>query len=132
MEATHPKRASPRLLQPGNGKRNLRRARRYHAILNGEMFADFIPPVTPAQIEKALAYLDQNFGRWEANRALAAWDYVLPALHKLFPQQKRFGFTAPFGPVKPPSYGLVQRLCRYVFGHESSAESVRRESPEAR
>jgi len=93
------------------------------------MFADFIQPVTLAQIEQAIAYLDQNFGRWEANRALAAWDYVLPALHQLFPQQKRFGFTSPFRPARPASDGLMQRLCRYVMGRENMAK--RHESRQA-
>jgi hypothetical protein len=116
METTHsnPFR-SPGSSEPFMSSRWQKRVRKFHKLLCSDLFVDFIFPVSQAQIETALEFLDQNFGRWDGDESAAAWDYVLPALHKLFPQQRRFGFTSQFGPVRPARRGLVQWLGRCVL-----------------
>jgi len=92
-----------------------RRVRRYHKILSGELFTDFILPVSREQVAAALQFLDENYGRWDRDQWVAAWNYVLPALQKIFPRHARFGFMAPFGPVRPARTNLVQWLRRCVL-----------------
>ena len=67
-------------------QRSQRRARKFHALMNEELFGDFLRPVTLEQVGQAIEFLDQNFGRWERDELTSAADYVLPAIHKLFPE----------------------------------------------
>jgi hypothetical protein len=133
METTQNRARPPQEPQSFPSRRNQRRARKFHASLSDEMFEDFIQPVTLGQVEQAIEFLDQNFGRWQKNTLRATADYVLPAIHKLFPEQRRFGFVAPFGPKQAPREGFGQWLDRYVFGGVIvSLSGARRESPHAR
>jgi hypothetical protein len=132
METTQNKARPPRTPKPPSPYHNPRKVRRFHALLNDEMFEDFVQPVTLEQVEQALEFLDQNFGRWEKDRLSAASDYVLPAIHKLFPGQRRFGFVAPFGPKQSPREGFGQWVRRCVFGGVNLAAPARWESPAAR
>jgi len=110
-----------------------KRVRRFHALLNEQTFVDFVRPVTLGQVERAIEFLDQNFGRWEKHTLTAAADYVLPAIHKLFPEQRRFGFSAPFGPKQAAREGFGQWLNRHIFFDGMNLVGTRRwESPEAR
>ena len=76
-----------------------RRVQAFYHKLNGEEFRNFTHPVSMAQIETALGFLDQNFSKWDEDETLADWEYVLPAIHKLFPEQRVFGYTADFSPA---------------------------------
>ena len=79
---------------------------RYHALLNSHDFHSFTLPLTQTQVATALAYLDQHFGPWDEDESLAPWEYALPAIHHLYPEKRRFGFQAAFGPVKTASRRL--------------------------
>jgi hypothetical protein len=128
MEATQSNTGTP----PAPSRRHQRRVRKFHAVLSEETFVDFVQPVTLEQVEQAIEFLDQNFGPWEKQSLSAAADYVLPAIHKLFPERRRFGFVAPFGPKQTPREGFGQWLNRCVFGTVDLAATVRRESRQAR
>jgi hypothetical protein len=82
----------------GMTERVSKRAEAFYHRLNGEEFRDFTHPVSMAQIEVALAFLDRNFSQWD-EKSLADWEYVLPAIHQLFPDQKVSGYTAKFSPA---------------------------------
>ena len=125
MESTHsnPFRP-PGSAEPVLSRRQQRRVRKFHKMLCSDPFVDFIFPVSHAQIETALMFLDENFGRWDRDESGAAWDYVLPALHKLYPEKKRFGFTSQFGPVRPARRGLVQWLGRCVLKQPDQAAAM--------
>ena len=92
---------------------------------------DFLQPVSAQQVEAAIRFLDRKFGRWNSDVAEAAWGYVLPAIHRLFPEQKRFGFTAPFVPKRTlrASWHWIRKC---VSGPANPANWMRRESPQAR
>ena len=105
---------APEEALPVLSMRQARRMRRYHRILSGDLFADFILPVSRAQVAVALKFLDEKYGRWDRDQWVAAWDYVLPALQKLYPNHTHFGFIAPFGPVRPARTSWVQWLGRHV------------------
>jgi hypothetical protein len=132
MEATQSKTGTSTAPTPSPSRRHQRRVRKFHALLSEETFVDFVQPVTLDQVEQAIEFLDQNFGPWQKRSLGAAADYVLPAIHKLFPAQRRFGFVAPFGPKQTPREGFGQWLNRCVFGSVGLTASVRRESREAR
>ena len=132
METTQCNAGPPPSPQPSPSRRRRRLARKFHALLNDEMFEDFVLPVTLEQVEQAIEFLDQNFGCWEKPTLKASADYVLPAIHTLFPGQRRFGFVARFGPKQTPDEGFGQWLHRCVFGDVNLAiPTRRRESPGA-
>jgi len=132
MHAPQNKTDEQKALKPSIPQRSQRRARKFQAMLNDEMFEDFLRPVTLEQVDQAIEFLDQNFGRWERDKLTAAADYVLPAIHRLFPEQKRFGFTAPFGPVQAPGESWLRWFHHWVFGNENVVAPARRESRYAR
>ena len=115
---------SPGSSIPIPSARQQRRVRKFHKILNSDLFVDFILPVSRPQIQAALEFLDQDYGRWDRDQSLAAWDYVLPTLHKLFPEQRRFGFTSQFGPIKPARAGFVQWLGRCVLKQPARTDTL--------
>lgn len=48
----------------------------------------------------AVEFLDAHYGAWDED-SLALWEYILPAIHKLYPDRRGGGYAALFGPVRP-------------------------------
>jgi len=95
-------------------RRNRLRVVAFFNTLNSEPFKNFTQPVNLEQIETALQFLDQRFGDWDdddSDDSLAAWEYVLPAIHELYPDRKAFGYTAKFGPARPAQPSFVFWYC---------------------
>ena len=102
--------AAPIALEP---TQSTARIERYHALLNSHDFHSFTLPLSQTQVATALAYLDQHYGRWDEDEPLAPWEYALPAIHHLYPEKRRFGFQAQFGPVKTTSRRL--RAAMWIY-----------------
>jgi hypothetical protein len=95
-------------------RRNRLRVVAFFNTLNSEPFKNFTRPVNLEQIETALQFLDRHFGDWEgddSDDSLAAWDYVLPAVHELYPDRKPFGYTAKFGPGRTAQSSFFFWFC---------------------
>jgi len=79
------------------------RVQKFHDHLHTPKFDKFFRPVSLSQVAVAMEFLDADYGRWDGDEDLAVWEYLLPALHKLFPEHRVYGFRAAFGPPQPAS-----------------------------
>lgn len=86
---------------PGLSKRRWGRVQKFHGHLHSGKFDKFFRPVSLVQVETAMEFLDQHYGIWDHDDDLAVWEYLLPAIHKVFPEHRSYGFIASFGPPKP-------------------------------
>jgi len=74
-----------------------------HRRLNSHEFELAITPqVSARRVNSALRYLDTHFRGWEKEGFMSAWEYVLPALHHLYPETRRRGYQAQFHPNAQP------------------------------
>jgi len=97
---------------PAPSKWERRRVVAFFNLLNSEPFKKFVLPVSLEQIEAALEFLDRHFDQWEDDDySLAAWEYVLPAIHKLYPDRKCSGYTVTFSPRQAAHSSFVFLLC---------------------
>jgi hypothetical protein len=87
-------------LFPGSSKHYGARVQKLHERLHTDKLQKFFHPVTLAQVETAIEFLDARYGRWDDDEELGVWEYLLPAIHKLFPEHRLHGFAASFGPPR--------------------------------
>jgi hypothetical protein len=86
---------------PGISRRYGARVQKFHELLHTAKFEKFLHPVSRRQVEVAMEFLDAKYGRWDGDAELAVWEYLLPAIHKLFPAHRIDGYAASFGSPKP-------------------------------
>ena len=87
--------------------------------------------VSARRVASVLQYLDTHFRGWEKEGFMAAWEYVLPAMHKLYPDTRLRNYQAKFHPGAQPrsrlAFGMwiCLSLVTALFGAGIAVYSVR-------